>query len=290
MSEPLFRVDSGLATLGPQLVGLRTALERRFLGWAEEIGAPAMLFPALIRAGALEKLDYFKNFPHLAVVASCIQPERLDAHYACGGTVAQGIPAGDLADGQYVLPSAACYNVYLHLAGTVLDGPRYVTTVATCFRNESSYDELQRLWSFSMREIVCLGTSDEVQRHLGGFKERVLAFAAGLGLALDIEVASDPFYQPGSSRALMQKLFPQKEEMVYGRSLAIASLNFHRNFFGERCDIRTADGEPAFTGCVAFGIERWLHALLDRYAGDAGTATTAVDALVPAAVEAPTGR
>ena len=84
----------------------------------------------------------------------------------------------------------------------------------------------------------------------------------------------------------MQKLFPQKEEMVYGRSLAIASLNFHRNFFGERCGIRTADGEPAFTGCVAFGIERWLHALLERFAGDAGAATRAV--IAATAVEATT--
>jgi seryl-tRNA synthetase len=300
VTAPLFRVDSGLATLGPQLVALRSALERRFLAWAEEIGAPAMLFPPLIRAAELEKLDYFRNFPHLAVVASRILPERLDAHYARGGTVAQGIPGGDLADGEYVLPSAACYNVYLHLAGTVLDAPRYVTTVATCFRNESSYDELQRLWSFSMREIVCLGTAEEVQRHLGAFKERVLGFAAELGLVLDIEVASDPFYQPGSSRALMAKLFPQKEELVYGRSLAIASLNFHRNFFGERCGIRTAGGEPAFTGCVAFGIERWLHALLDRFGGDADTATAAVTAALAATAalavpalataEAPAGR
>jgi len=278
MSEPLFHVDSGLATLGPQLVGLRAALEHRFLGWAAEVGAPSMLFPSLIRAGELERLDYFKNFPHLAVVASRIRPDRLDAHYAKGGTVAEGIPGRDLIAGQYVLPSAACYNVYLHLKGTVLEGPRYVTTVATCFRNERSYNELQRLWGFSMREIVCLGSAEEVQRYLGTFKERILGFASGLGLGLDIEMASDPFYQPGSSRGLMQKLFPLKEEMVYSHSLAIASLNSHRNFFGERCNIRTADGQPAFTGCVAFGIERWLHALLDRFAGDSDDATAAVEA------------
>jgi seryl-tRNA synthetase len=276
MAEPLYEVHSGLATLGPELVGLRAALEERFLGWAAEVDAPPMLFPALLRADRLEKLDYFKNFPHLAVVASRILPDRLEAHYAKGGTVAAGIPGADLADGQYVLPSAACYNIYLHLEGTVLAGPRYITTVATCFRNENTFTELQRLWSFSMREIVCLGTAAEVERHLGDFKQRILGFASGLGLALDIEVASDPFYQPGGSRALMQKLFPQKEELLYGRSLAIASLNFHRNFFGERCNIRTADGEPAFTGCVAFGIERWLHALLDRFAGDVAAATAAV--------------
>src|SRR5438874_9913215 len=35
----------------------------------------------------------------------------------------------------------------------------YVTTRAACFRRESYYRPLQRQWSFSMREIVCLGTA-----------------------------------------------------------------------------------------------------------------------------------
>lgn len=129
-----------------------------------------------------------------------------------------------------------------------------------------------------MREIVCLGSTEAVQGHLRAFKVRILAFAERLGLGLEVAAATDPFYQPSSSVAVMQKLFPQKEEFQYKGELAIASVNFHRNFFGERCRIRTRDGEPVFTGCVAFGIERWLHALLDRFAGDAGAALAAVEA------------
>jgi seryl-tRNA synthetase len=278
MDTPLYDVRSGLATLGPQMVALRTALDARFLAWAAEVGAPPMLFPPLVRADELEQLDYFKNFPHLAVVATAIRPELLDRHHAGPGLAAGGIPHTDLADGRWVLPSAACYSVYLHFRGAVLDGPRRVTTIAACFRNESSFTELRRLWGFSMREIVCLGSAAEVQHHLDVFKRRVLGFAAELGMALTVATASDPFYQPQSSRALLQKLFPQKEELIYDRSLAIASLNFHRNFFGERCDIRTADGKAASTGCVAFGIERWLHALLEVFAGDALAAAAAVAA------------
>lgn len=279
MDRPLFHVSSGLATLGPELVALRAALEDRFLAWAAEADAQPMQFPALVRVDELEQLDYFKNFPHLAVVASHLLPERLESHYAKGGSVAGGIPAADLAAGRYVLPSAACYSVYLHLQGSVVTVPRFVTTVATCCRNESSFDDLRRLWSFSMREIVCIGTADEVQEHLGASKRRILDLAAQLGILLQVAVASDPFYQPQGPRALMQKLFPQKEELVYGQSLAIASLNFHRNFFGERCRIAGADGEPVFTGCAAFGLERWLHALLDRFAGDAGAALAALEGI-----------
>jgi seryl-tRNA synthetase len=63
---------------------------------------------------------------------------------------------------------------------------------------------------------------------------------------------------------------------VYDGSLAIASVNFHRNFFGERCRIRTADEKFAFTGCVAFGIERWIQALLEVFRDDTEAIASAI--------------
>ena len=59
-----------------------------------------------------------------------------------------------------------------------------------------------------------------------------------------------------------------KEELLCG-DLAIASLNFHRNFFGERCGIQLASGGPAFTGCVGMGLERWIHVLQQRHGASA---------------------
>lgn len=274
-TEAGFSTRAGLATLGPAMVALRGALEAKFLGWAAECGAQPMLFPPLMRVEDLDRFDYFRNFPQLPLLVAGLKPECLH------DTAARGVPVetisnGDLTPAAYALPSAACYNIYLHFEGTVLTGPSYITTVANCFRNEQRYDDLRRLWGFTMREIVCLGTREEVQAHLSGFKERVLHFGGQLGLGLVTEAGSDPFYQPQSSRALLQQLFPQKEEFLYGGSLAIASVNFHRNFFGERCSIKTPDGQAAFTGCMAFGIERWLHALLERFAGNVESAISAV--------------
>jgi Seryl-tRNA synthetase len=269
-----FDVSEGLATLGPEVLRLKEALEGRFLAWAAECGAVPMLFPPLMRVRDLDGLDYFRNFPHLPLIVSRIHPEWLRG-YAKGPAIEE-VPAEHLGAGEYVLPSAACYNIYIHLKGTKLEGPLYITTVASCFRNEQHYERLKRLWGFTMREIVCIGSADDVQAHLSAFKLRILDFAGRLGLALETQTATDPFYEPQSSRAVMQRLFPQKEELVYsgseGGSVAIGSLNFHRNFFGERCDIRTADSQAAFTGCVAFGLERWLHALLDRYQGNSEAA------------------
>jgi hypothetical protein len=52
--------------------------------------------------------------------------------------------------------------------------------------------------------------------------------------------------------------------MVFQGRLAIGSVNFHRNYFGEAFEI-SRDGREAFSGCVAFGLERWIYAFLERF-------------------------
>jgi seryl-tRNA synthetase len=50
-----------------------------------------------------------------------------------------------------------------------------------------------------------------------------------------------------------------------GRTIAAASFNHHHDFFGTRFGISLADGSPAHSGCVAFGIERWVLAVLAQH-------------------------
>jgi seryl-tRNA synthetase len=276
--EP-FRVAGGFATLGPELCRVRELLQARLLAWADECQAERMVFPPLMRVEDLASIDYFQNFPQLLLLAAPLRGEALAGDR--GALVEDSaVPSARLDSSEYALPSAACYNVYLHLRDSDLPSPRYVTTVATCFRNEQRYEGLRRLRGFSMQEIVCVGERAAVQAHLAAFKLRVLEFARELGLELEVRPASDPFFQASGDRAVLQKLFPVKEEFVHRDSLAIASLNFHRNFFGERCRIRVSGGEPAFSGCVAFGLERWLAALLEAHGQDVQAIQTTVMAAV----------
>lgn len=258
-------VRDGLVTLGPDALALHAALDARFASWGSQEGAVPVTYPPLLTVPDLTRVDYFTNFPHLAMLSGGISPEALESGYP-GEEQPASVPGDRLTPAGYVLPPAACYSVYFDLTGERLaDGPRRVTTVATCFRREDHFDGLRRLLGFTMREIVCVGDRDSVRAHLAHYKARVLDFLAEIGLPVEVQIATDPFFDRGGARALSQKLFPVKEEFTYDGSLAIASVNFHRNFFGERCDIRTADGEPAFTGCVAFGLERWLSALGDHF-------------------------
>jgi hypothetical protein len=96
---------------------------------------------------------------------------------------------------------------------------------------------------------------------------RSRSFAAGLGIPIALEPATDPFFDPARSpRYLHQELFPTKEEMICD-GVALGSLNDHRSFFGEAFGL-SAGGAPAHTACVAFGLERWVHAVLATHGSD----------------------
>ncbi|GLY32624.1 hypothetical protein [Kineosporia sp. NBRC 101731] len=257
----------GRATLGPAAIGLLGRLDRTFAGWGLEAGAQEYRFPPLLTVGDLAKMDYFDNFPHLASPVSALNRTLMSDAGLAEGTVADGaVVASALVDAEYVLPSAACYGAYFDLAGSPVEGGnRVITTVATCFRREDHYEGLRRLFGFTMREVILVGDRDTVLEHLGTFKARIAAFLEQLGLPHHVDVATDPFFDPNGAKSKMQKLFPTKEEFLYDGTLAIASVNFHRNFFGDRYRIRLPDGSPAFTGCVAFGLERWISALGRQY-------------------------
>lgn len=270
--------SGGVKALGPDATALLTLLDQGFEAWGVKADARPMIAPPLLPVASLAGLDYYENFPHQAVVTAPLRLADAKESYAPSG----GAFAPDrLGPAQLALPSAACYGVYLDLAGQKLDGPRRVTLLGRCFRREEHYEDLRRLLGFHMREIVAIGTQEYVEEHLRDFTTRIEAFADRLGLKLRKEAATDPFYDRGGPRAILQQISPVKHEFLY-EDLAIASVNKHRNFFGERCDITLADtGKPVFTSCVAFGLERWLAALTRHFGGWAAATSAVERALEP---------
>ncbi|MFI6165529.1 hypothetical protein ACIBCN_01965 [Nocardia sp. NPDC051052] len=269
--------DNGLRILDGGQLRLLRAIDALFLRWADGWDAPEFRFPYLMRCRDLDTFDYYDNFPHLGLTATRLDPQRLGAVLAEGPRPVEEMPAAVMEPSAFALPSAACYSIYLDLSDAVLPDEGVLrTTVGTCFRNEDHYDGLQRLLGFSMREIVFVGPEDGAKQHLVRAKETVLALCTELGLKVRLEVATDPFFDKNGGKAKMQRLFPVKEEFVVN-GLAIGSVNYHRNFFGERCSILAGDG-TAHTSCLAFGLERWVHTLTERF-GDTDAALAAVEAL-----------
>ena len=85
-----------------------------------------------------------------------------------------------------------------------------------------------------------------------------------MGVEATWEVASDPFFLPTArGKAFVQRLQETKQEFVVRNPepLAIASINRHGTFFGERFHIGLAAGGAAHTACIAFGLDRWAGVL-----------------------------
>ncbi|MFC9699465.1 aminoacyl--tRNA ligase-related protein [Streptomyces sp. NPDC056943] len=248
----------GLLTLDPVHTALLHGLDDLLTGLAARLSAPEVVGPPLLSVEGLARLDYFRNFPHLGVSAGRFTPEALDG-LAAGENPAE-LP---LRPTGHLLPSATCYGLLLSLEGRDVgeDGLRLSAT-GRCFRNETHYDGLRRLWGFHMREVLYLGTKQGAVEHLEKGAEFIQELAGLLGLELTRATADDPFYDRGGSRARLMALDPVKHEFSAPDGTAIASVNRHRNFFGERLDIRAGAEGPAYSACVAFGVERWVHAMI----------------------------
>ena len=270
----------------PGLVGLRGPALRLFRRLDARIAALAAgetpdewRVPPAIALSTLARAGYFASFPQWLTVASHLSAdEEVLARVAAADDPAAAATAA-LAPAGAALAPAVCYHTYAALAGRTLRAPRLMTAQATCWRHEGDrLAPLERNWAFTMREIVCIGdaTTCEAFRQRG--IRQALALARALELDADVDVAADPFFAPTArGRALLQRIKALKHELLLpiggGRRTAAASFNNHETFFGEAFDIRLADGTPASSACVAFGLERWLLAVLAAR-GPSGLALT----------------
>jgi len=259
----------GYAAMSGPLLALAQALDRRLSACAgralEEHAAPT-----LIALEDLAPVGYLRSFPHLATFAASLEREpqaiaRFAASHEGAGRLGAGAPVEKAG---HVMTPAACYHLYHLLRGQELATDLYLTLRAPCHRREETFRPLERQWCFQMRELVCIGAPGAV----AAFVQRCEAGVDALTRDLEIDArwveAADPFFDAwGDPKALAQRIEPVKRELVLADGLAIASINRHRAFFGERYRIARS-GAPAHSACVAFGIERWVLAIVRSRGAD----------------------
>lgn len=162
------------------------------------------------------------------------------------------------------------------MQNTILDikNPYVITTKGRCFRYESNnLNSNTRLWDFTMREIVFIGTEEAVETLRQQSMQFVRDLVEILKLNCFIETASDPFFIDIKNKEYFQLITKVKYELrmnipFNNTSIAVASFNSHGNHFGRSYHITSKTGTYVNTGCTAFGIERWVYAFLSQYGLD----------------------
>jgi hypothetical protein len=235
------------------------ATDRRFVAWATEWAAETVQFPVLIASGTLERAEYPAAFPHLLLSAcACADPAR---------PLPALLEPANLAPSGWLLSPAVCYHAYSHWSDSVVTSPRLLSARGRCFRREAEFVPGERQLEFEMREIVLAGPAEWIESKLNEARLRIDRIATALGLEGIWATASDPFFLPiAQGKAHLQRLQETKKEYLVGdpSPLALASINRHRTFFGERFNISLVGGQPAHTACIAFGLDRWAHAVRPR--------------------------
>ena len=168
---------------------------------------------------------------------------------------------------------AACIPCYAELQGANLNSNlTCITTRNNVYRREKEYS-LFRLKNFQMRELVFIGGKDEVKSALDDCKNSIEALSRDLDFSFVMASSFDSFI--GSHSDIIksyQVLFKTKIELqafVPGLIdlVPICSINFHGTHFSKDFKIK-AQGEIAYSGCVGFGIERWVMLFFSRYGLD----------------------
>lgn len=250
---------------------------------ADAFGAKEESYPAVIHLSTLDKTNHFTSFPEHLHFLSHLRDDLdviesfSDSVRAAGGWKADA-PLDlnrSMPNPRFAMNPSTCYHCYEGLQGEILEGDGIVATaVAKCHRYESkNHADFGRLLDFSMREIIFVGKPEFVRENRMKAVEHLKQLAAEWEIDCLIENANDPFF---TNDFQVKASFQRNQEMKYemrltipsiGKSIACSSVNFHSTAFGTAFDIKIGK-RPATTGCVGFGLERWVFAFLAQFGLD----------------------
>ena len=171
-----------------------------------------------------------------------------------------------------MLSPTICHHLYFMLSNTKLNKNTIATAQGHCFRYESkNMNFLDRLWNFTMREIIFIGSEKHVSDGLLKARNLIEELLGEFGLIYLIQSASDPFFgEMAGEKSLFQKAFKLKYEVrskipFNNTSIAIGSFNNAQDFFGKKLNITNKNGKHIHTGCIGFGNERFAYSFICQY-------------------------
>ncbi|MBM7776556.1 seryl-tRNA synthetase [Actinokineospora baliensis] len=286
--DAAFVAGEGQVGFGEPLLSLVDYLDARLLAIALELpGSREFRYPTLLPTSVLDRFGYFGSFPQFAMFVTRLHND-IDVYngfvdrYRDGGRLPDDLFA-QCEDKTYCLPPTMCYHTYHQYTGRRLPSEMVVTSRGKSFRYESRYHtSMERLWDFTIREIVFLGGEDFATGCRNAVMARAYALLEELELAGHCEVANDHFFGNADtagkilSQRMMELKFELRVPVAADRDIAVGSFNLHGQFFGESFDITGPAGGPTASGCVGFGLERLAYAFLCQHGADPAGWPTAV--------------
>lgn len=292
----IYAMSPGSYAISGLFLSVKRYFERSIDELADEVFAHSYVsyeMPDLIPIAEYSRGGYFDTFPHHIMFASTL---RNDIDVIDRFAHEKGNDPSlfnEMKPPRAVLRTAACMPLYplLQNATFTAGKPGRFVVAGHCFRNEEgNAKELERLNEFNMKELVVVGSPDQVTSFIEEGSKIWLRWQKLFGLNMSIATANDSFFASNYRKLkLFQLLGSSKVECRWlvpgsGSYIACSSTNVHRTHFTKTYNIRMADANSfCHSGCLAFGLERLSYALLSQLGLDASawpaTARTEIERL-----------
>lgn len=251
------------------------ALDNFFRNYALSIGAEEQLYPPTVMTKNMLKNGYLKSFPHHVLFVSGVYRDienvSLLEHQTSDGV---NIDPSYLDKPDQMLAPTVCYRCFEAMSNTKFENIALFTGTAHCNRNEGFIDDdLTRLQSFLMREIVFMGTPPEVE----SIRQKIVSHSREVvgewGLSAKLTTASDPFFAvDAKSKRSYQTLMNLKYELQFhlpynDKWLSCVSFNNHQSSLVTPYNISGASDEMT-SGCVGYGFDRLALAIFAQHGED----------------------
>jgi seryl-tRNA synthetase len=258
---------AGLVAVDESFMRLADYLDATMVSVVKErFGAAEYRYPTLIPTEVMRRGGYLRSFPHMLMFVTRLHGDAdvyADASEASVEAQLEGL-LRHYTGTALCLPPTMCYHTYAQLADAAVPaGGRVFTAKGKSFRFESKYERnLERLWDFTIREIVFVGTGPAVGEQRAQLMHEICRLAERWDLSGFCETANDPFFteDDGKNNSFAQRLLSLKYELRLdvgrGRTIAVASFNRHNDFLGDAYRIRIDGGGTAHTACAGIGLER----------------------------------
>lgn len=229
------------------------------------------IYPALLPMDAYQKTGYLKRSPQYAIFC-CNTFEDFHKLERLNSYIRNGNVSDMLKEPQFALSPSACFHTYLEYENQNLCQNSLFTFCQNVFRNEGRFNftEIGRLMDYHVREMVMIGSDDYVACLRHQIMNEVIELLKNWKLCCEIVVASDPFIMPKAQKLKkIQCAEKTKYELRINCSsthkISVASFNLHEHAFTQTFGIRVDEQESTVTGCIGFGIERWVVAFLSQF-------------------------
>lgn len=269
----IYKFEDGMLELKNEALLLFKYFEQSFRKMAHSLDSVCeeRLYPVLLPVTEYKKTGYLRNSPQYALLCSSVH-EDIEELEELNDNVDTIDVKRFIKQPMYALSPSACFHSYIELKNRCLEEKKILTFTQSVFRNEGrfNYKDLGRLRDYHVREIVFLGDKDYVKKKRKELMDLVVQFVQDIGLCGEMVVASDPFIMPQLQRyKKIQMIENVKYELRINYSnvetMSVASFNLHGTSFTYPFRISIKNVSQPVTGCVGFGLERWVLTFLAQY-------------------------